>query len=136
MGFQEKLNALFLTEEEIPVQFKLAQEVNQREYLSNGEMLPWNGDVHTVLSPICVQTGEGLKRKVIGTYPLCDAKEASAALDAAVIAYNNGRGEWPTMSVAKRIACVEKFTHEIIEKKQEVIRPKNLTVRSNISKLQ
>ncbi len=113
---------IFLKEEEIPVQFKLAGELNQREYLSNGEMLPWNGDVHTVLSPICVQTAEGLKRKVIGTYPLCDAKEASAALDAAVIAYNNGRGEWPTMSVAKRIACVEKFTHEIIEKKQEVVK--------------
>jgi glyceraldehyde-3-phosphate dehydrogenase (NADP+) len=26
------------------------------------------------------------------------------------------------MSVAKRIACVEKFTHAIIEKKQEVVK--------------
>lgn len=122
MSFQEQLDALFLTEEQIPTAFNLAAEVNQREYLSNGEMLPWIGDVHTVLSPICIKTENGLQRKVIGTYPLCDVKEATAALDAAVTAYNNGRGEWPTMSVAKRIECVEKFTHAIIEKKQEVVK--------------
>jgi glyceraldehyde-3-phosphate dehydrogenase (NADP+) len=122
MSFQEQLDTLFLTEEQIPTAFNLAAEVNQREYLSNGEMLPWDGDVHTVLSPICIKTANGLQRKVIGTYPLCDAKEAKAALDAAVTAYNNGRGEWPTMSVAKRIECVEKFTHAIIEKKQEVVK--------------
>ena len=122
MSFHEQLDALFLTEEQIPTAFNLAAEVNQREYLSNGEMLPWTGDVHTVLSPICIKTTNGLERKVIGTYPLCDAKEATAALDAAVAAYNNGRGEWPTMSVAKRIECVEKFTHAIIEKKQEVVK--------------
>jgi glyceraldehyde-3-phosphate dehydrogenase (NADP+) len=122
MSFQEQLDALFLTEEQIPTAFNLAAEVNQREYLSDGEMLPWTGDVHTVLSPICIKTANGLERKVIGTYPLCDAKEATAALDAAVTAYNNGRGEWPTMSVAKRIECVEKFTHAIIEKKQEVVK--------------
>ncbi|MBC7616255.1 MAG: NADP-dependent glyceraldehyde-3-phosphate dehydrogenase [Pedobacter sp.] len=122
MSFQEQLNELFLTEEEIPTDFKLVEEVNQREYLSNGEMLTWSGDVHTVLSPICIKTVNGLQRKIIGTYPLCDKEEANAALDAAVLAYNNGRGEWPTMSVAKRIERVEKFTHEIIEKKQEVVK--------------
>ena len=122
MSFQEQLNDLFLTEEQIPTDFKLVEEVNQREYLSNGEMLPWSGDVHTVLSPICIKTANGLQRKVIGTYPLCDKGEATAALDAAVVAYNNGRGEWPTMSVAQRIERVEKFTHQIIEKKQEVVK--------------
>jgi glyceraldehyde-3-phosphate dehydrogenase (NADP+) len=116
------LTNIFPTAEEVPAAFALAEEVHQRVYLSNGEMLPWNGDVHTVLSPICIKTADGLKRKVIGTYPLCDKEEASAALDAAVAAYNNGRGEWPTMSVAKRIECVEKFTHAIIEKKQEVVK--------------
>ena len=56
MSFQEQLDALFLTEEQIPTAFNLAAEVNQREYLSNGEMLPWTGDVHMVLSPICIKT--------------------------------------------------------------------------------
>jgi glyceraldehyde-3-phosphate dehydrogenase (NADP+) len=122
MTFKEHLNSIFVEEHEIPEEFKLKEEVHQREYLNNGQMHPWNGEVHTVLSPVCIKTANGLQRKVIGTYPLCDEKEAAAALDAAVKAYDNGRGEWPTMSVADRITCVEKFTHKIIEKKNEVVK--------------
>lgn len=122
MTFTDHLSSLFVAEHEIPEEFRLKEEVHQREYLSNGEMHPWNGEVHTVLSPVCIKTGHGLQRKVIGTYPLCDEKEASEALTAAVKAYDNGRGEWPTMSVADRISCVEKFTHKIIEKKAEVVK--------------
>jgi acyl-CoA reductase-like NAD-dependent aldehyde dehydrogenase len=122
MAFKEHLASIFVEEHEIPEEFKLKEEVHQREYLNNGQMHPWNGEVHTVLSPVCIKTANGLQRKVIGTYPLCDEKEAAAALDAAVKAYDNGRGEWPTMSVADRITCVEKFTHKIIEKKNEVVK--------------
>lgn len=122
MTFKEHLSSIFVEEHEIPEEFKLKEEVHQREYLNNGQMHPWNGEVHTVLSPVCIKTVNGLQRKVIGTYPLCDEKEATAALDAAVKAYDNGRGEWPTMSVADRITCVEKFTHKIIEKKNEVVK--------------
>lgn len=122
MTFKEHLNSIFVEEQKIPEEFKLKEEVHQREYLNNGQMHPWNGEVHTVLSPVCIKTANGLQRKVIGTYPLCDEKEAAAALDAAVKAYDNGRGEWPTMNVADRITCVEKFTHRIIEKKNEVVK--------------
>jgi len=122
MNFQDKLNSIFVEEHEIPEAFRLENELHQREYLSNGAMHPWNGEVHTVVSPVCIKTAAGLQRKVIGTYPLCDEKEAMEALDAAVAAYNNGRGEWPTMSVADRITHVEKFTGRIIEKKKEVVK--------------
>src|SRR5690606_5074686 len=44
------------------------------------------------------------------------------ALEAAVKAYDNGRGAWPTMSVADRIKCVEDFTHKMIEKKDIVVK--------------
>jgi len=122
MIFKDQLESIFVEEQAIPEEFRLEREVHQREYLSNGEMHPWNGEVHEVLSPVCIKTPEGLKRKVIGSYPLCNEKEAAEALNAAVTAYNNGRGEWPTMSVADRITCVEKFTHRIIEKKAEVVK--------------
>lgn len=122
MNFNEQLQAIFVEEQQIPEEFKLEEEVHQREYLSNGELRAWDGEVHEVLSPVCLKTPEGLKRKVIGTYPLCSEKEATEALDAAVAAYNNGRGEWPTMSVGDRISCVEKFTHRIIEKKAIVVK--------------
>ncbi|WP_276090104.1 NADP-dependent glyceraldehyde-3-phosphate dehydrogenase [Pedobacter sp. JY14-1] len=122
MNFNERLQSIFVEAQEIPTECRLGAEVHQREYLSNGELHPWNGEVHTVLSPVCIRTANGLERKIIGTYPLCDEKEAMEALDAAVKAYDNGRGEWPTMSVADRITCVEKFTHKIIEKKGEVVK--------------
>ena len=122
MSLQETLTNIFVSETQIPEAFRLTAELHQGEYLCNGQMKPWNGERHTVLSPICIQTANGLERKVIGSYPLCTQQEANEALDAAVAAYNNGRGEWPTMSVAERIACVERFTHEIIEKKDEVVK--------------
>ena len=123
MSFEEKLEQLFPeTDAAIPAEYQLTAEVHQREYLSGGEMKQWNGDVHTVVSPIGLRTANGFERKVIGSYPLCSAKEAMASLDDALAAYDDGRGEWPTMPVAERIACVEKFTGKMIERKQEVVK--------------
>jgi len=116
------LTSIFIEEDKIPAQHRLSAQLHQREYLSNGEMVPWEGEVHTVLSPVCIPTATGLVRKVIGTYPLCTERESFEALDAAVAAYDNGRGTWPTMSVAGRIECVEKFTQRIIQKKDEVVK--------------
>jgi glyceraldehyde-3-phosphate dehydrogenase (NADP+) len=122
MFSKNQLDSIFVEENQIPEEFKLSEEVHQREYLSNGKMHAWNGEVHEVLSPVCIRTEKGLERKLIGTYPLCSEKEADEALQAAVAAYDNGRGEWPTMSVAGRIHCVEQFTHKIIEKKAVVVK--------------
>jgi len=116
-----QLDSIFVEENQIPSEFLIA-EVHQKEYLSNGEMKKWDGATHPVYSPVCVRTPEGLKRKLIGTYPVCTEKEANEALDAAVAAYNNGRGQWPTMSVQDRIKCVEDFTHKMIEQKDIVVK--------------
>lgn len=122
MSFTEELQEIFVSEEEIPEEYRLPQELHQREYLSNGEMKEWNGDVHKVYSPVCIRTAKGLERKLIGTYPVCTEKEALEALDAAVEAYDHGRGEWPTMSVADRISCIDNFTKKMIGKKDIVVK--------------
>lgn len=116
------LSSIFVEEDQIPKEYRLLEEVNQRRYLSNGLLEDWDGEVHTVLSPICIKTSEGLKRKVIGSYPLCTEKESFEALDAAVAAYDNGRGEWPTMSVAERIGRVEEFTQQMTYEKSKVVK--------------
>lgn len=121
MSFTDQLESIFVSEDAIPGKFRL-EEIHQREYLSNGEMIQWNGAVHEVYSPICIRTADGLQRKLIGTYPVCTEKEAMDALDAAVNAYDNGRGEWPTLSVADRIKCVENFTHKMIQQKDIVVK--------------
>ncbi|WP_343562493.1 NADP-dependent glyceraldehyde-3-phosphate dehydrogenase [Sphingobacterium sp.] len=116
------LEGIFYEEKDIPAEFTLDEQVDQREFLSNGEMISWTGQVNEVFSPICVKTKDGLKRKRIGSFPVCTEKESIEALDAAVQAYDNGRGEWPTMSVADRITCVENFTQKMIAKKDIVVK--------------
>lgn len=112
---------LFVTEDEIPEPFRLKEAMEQRFFLTNGEMKPWDGPFHKVYSPVCIPGPDGLTRKYIGSYPICGQKEANEALEAAVEAYDNGRGKWPTMSVADRIACVESFTHRMIQQKDIVV---------------
>lgn len=116
------LEGIFYEEKDIPAEFTLDEQVDQREFLSNGEMISWTGQVNEVFSPICVKTKDGLKRKRIGSFPVCTEKESIEALDAAVQAYDNGRGEWPTMSVADRITCVVNFTQKMIAKKDIVVK--------------
>lgn len=121
MSFHDEIKSLFVTEDQIPEEFRIG-EVHQREYLSNGELIPWDGAVSEVYSPIYVSTPEGLKRKLIGTYPIGTEKEANEALEAATAAYNNGRGEWPTMSVGERIKRVERFVLKMIEQRDLVVK--------------
>ena len=122
MEFSDQLKSIFVPESTIPIEFNLPQEIHQREYLCNGEMRQWNGDVSEVYSPVCIPDEQGnLVRKFIGTYPVCTEKEAMEALDAAVDAYDNGRGEWPTMSVDNRIKCLQKFVFKMSEQRTLVV---------------
>ncbi|GHE29718.1 NADP-dependent glyceraldehyde-3-phosphate dehydrogenase [Sphingobacterium griseoflavum] len=122
LTMQLDLESIFYADEDIPAAYALDEQIDQREFLSNGEMLPWTGETSDVFSPICVKTKDGLQRKRIGSYPVCTEKQSMEALEAAVQAYNSGRGEWPTMSVADRIACVERFTQQMIDKKEIVVK--------------
>lgn len=122
MDFKNQLENIFVEESQIPPEYNLPEQIIQREYLSNGEMKTWDGELSEVSSPVCVRTPDGLKRKVIGAFPVCSIKEALEALDAAMAAYDNGRGEWPTMSVAGRIQRVEQFTYKMLQQKDLVVK--------------
>lgn len=116
------LHGVFPTLSTIPDQFKIAEPIDQREYLINGELKTWTGNLNPVLSPVCVKEGDELKQQVIGNTPLLTSKESLAALDAAVKAYDLGHGLWPTMSVTQRIEHVEKFLHAMRQKRTEVVK--------------
>jgi aldehyde dehydrogenase (NAD+) len=96
--------------------------VHQRETLVNGRLEPWNGPVETVHSAICVRTADGkLEQVELGSHPIGGIPEAKIALDAAVAAYDNGRGEWPTMTVAQRIACMQDFTRQMVARREQIV---------------
>ncbi|MBF9223281.1 NADP-dependent glyceraldehyde-3-phosphate dehydrogenase [Hymenobacter ruricola] len=120
----ETLTQLFPPDEAaIPDAWRRPAPLHQRQYLLDGELREWQGPTQEVVSPMFERQPDGsLKPRVIGSYPLLDEAEALNALDAAVRAYDHGRGEWPSMSVADRIAAVEKFTRLIVARKAEIVK--------------
>jgi len=121
MATLEHIESIFPKSSDIPEEYRLQQPIHQRSILIDGEIREWQGNAHTVLSPVCVSDNGKITQVEVGSYPLATEKEALEALDAAVKAYNHGRGEWPTMSVAKRIAHLEDFTYRMIAKKKEIV---------------
>ncbi|MCU0468591.1 MAG: NADP-dependent glyceraldehyde-3-phosphate dehydrogenase [Arcicella sp.] len=117
-----ELALLFPAENQIPAEYNLTDPIEQREYLVNGEMRPWTGKTQDVWSPVYIKTDQGFEQKRIGSYPITDPADAMEVLESAVKAFNNGRGEWPSMSVSQRIEAVEKFTQKMITKRDEVVK--------------
>lgn len=118
----ELLNGVFPEEGTIPDQYKIGKPIEQREYLIGGDLKSWTGNLNPVLSPVCTRHGDQLKQQVIGSTPLLTSKESLEALDAAVKAYDLGRGLWPTMSVTQRIEHVEKFLAAMRKTRDEVVK--------------
>jgi glyceraldehyde-3-phosphate dehydrogenase (NADP+) len=118
---RDRLSTLFPKADEIPADYRLASPIHQRVSLVAGELVPWNGKCKAVLSPVCVRLPSGeVQQLEIGSYPVMGEAESDAALDAAVAAYDNGRGKWPTMSVAERIDCMQDFVKQMVARRREV----------------
>lgn len=113
---------LFPSRDEIPEAYRLTDPVEQRTCLIGGELRRFAGATQEVFSPVCIRTGGGLEPQRIGSFPLMTEAEALEALDAAVAAYDNGRGAWPTMTVAGRIRHVQQFAARMQEQRGAVVR--------------
>jgi glyceraldehyde-3-phosphate dehydrogenase (NADP+) len=117
----DKIAAIFPTAEAIPPAFR-REPLHQREYLVDGELRRWDGPTREVLSPVCIAGSDGPVRVPLGSFPLLSAEAALEALEAAVRAYDCGRGEWPTLPVAERIRHVQDFCYRIKEQRAEVVK--------------
>ncbi|QNA45915.1 NADP-dependent glyceraldehyde-3-phosphate dehydrogenase [Lacibacter sediminis] len=115
------MQSIFRTEDQFPEEYKLAR-IDQRVYLLNGECIEWEGPYTTIYSPVCIPGPDGLNRKILGSVPRTSGKQSLEALDAAVAAYNNGLGEWPSMSVEGRIKCMEHFVYLMLQQRNIVIK--------------
>lgn len=117
-----QLASLFPRAEQIPADCRILAPIHQRAILINGEMRIWKGETRPVHSPVCVADAAGkLTHVELGSVPVTGTTEADAALAAAVAAYDHGRGRWPNLSVAERIACVVDFTSQIVARRREIV---------------
>ncbi|NJB69139.1 glyceraldehyde-3-phosphate dehydrogenase (NADP+) [Desulfobaculum xiamenense] len=89
--------------------------------LIGGELLEWKGKMQDIYSPIETRDGEVFSPLLIGRCPVVDESVGTLALEAAVRAYDNGMGLWPTMAVADRIRHVETFVDRLAGVRDEVV---------------
>ncbi|ACO78895.1 glyceraldehyde-3-phosphate dehydrogenase [Azotobacter vinelandii CA] len=122
MSTESRLHNLFPAAADIPEQYRPGAPLEQRDYLVDGELRRWDGPLATVRSPIHLKTAKGDEQVVLGSTPLLDAQAALGALDAAVRAYDNGQGLWPSMPVAGRIQHVETFLARMREQREAVVK--------------
>src|ERR1051325_8823415 len=121
MNMNNFLTKIFPTANDIPAAYGIGEPIEQREYLIDGQLRTWKGNLSPVLSPVYLRSGDKYEQRIIGHTPLLNSAEAMLALDAAVKAYDLGHGLWPTMSVTDRIAHVEKFLAEMKARRTEVV---------------
>jgi len=122
MLLSEKIQTTFVRSVDIPDPLLHNIPCIQTGYLINGEIRNWDGPCQEVFSPVWVAQDAAPKPFFIGEYPMLTEAQAFEALDAAVIAYDHGRGEWPTLSVAERIDHLEQFVFRMIKAKDRVVR--------------
>jgi len=123
MSMSKSLLNAFPTEAEASADGMRPPKLHQRQILIDGELKAWTGPVRSVFSAICARGENGsLEQIELGSYPIGGLADAEQALAAAVAAYDDGRGEWPTMTVAQRISCMQNFTKQMVAKRDEIVR--------------
>ncbi len=104
----------------IPENFQITKPFVQDTYLVNGQLKPWKGDFSDVYSTI--SSTENYSPTLLGSIPTMGETEASEMVDAAVTAYDNGQGLWPTMKVIDRIKCMQNFVAQMKLTRSEVVK--------------
>ncbi|MCE9582237.1 MAG: aldehyde dehydrogenase family protein [Planctomycetes bacterium] len=109
---------------EVPAAHFQPSYAGSRKYLLDGEVKTWDGPATPVESCVMLRASAGAApaRHRIGELPQMDAAASLAALDAAVRAWDRGRGEWPTLPVKARIDATRQFAKRMIEKRAECVR--------------
>ncbi|MGB6153583.1 MAG: NADP-dependent glyceraldehyde-3-phosphate dehydrogenase [Pricia sp.] len=109
-----------MSETMIPEEFQMTKPLHKKKYLVNGELKTWDGESAKVFSTI--SSTEGYKPTLLGSIPDMGEPEAMEALNAAVNAFDRGKGIWPTMHVKDRIECMEKFVGQMTSKRDEIVK--------------
>jgi len=101
--------------------FETPARIHWNQYLVDGKMQTWSGEMEQVYSPMGrVDTEGNVTKTHLGESPLLSAEVGLEALAAAKRAYNNGRGSWPTAASGDRVEAMEHFLELMMTKREEV----------------
>lgn len=98
--------------------YEIPNPIIAKKYLINGELKTWDGKMADVNSSI--SSTEDYKPTFLGSVPELEEAQAHESLNAALKAYDKGKGLWPTMRVKDRIDCMLKFV-KVMETKRALI---------------
>jgi glyceraldehyde-3-phosphate dehydrogenase (NADP+) len=119
---EAQLKSIFIDAAQVPQAFTLPPQDGSR-YLVNNQVISGSGTTHLIDSPLCLtQNGQAPTRPVLGHCFAAPAEVSQQALEAALAAWDNGRGAWPTMSVAARVERLEEFCRLAKPLREEVAR--------------
>lgn len=96
------------------------EPIHQDTYLTNGELINWDGKMDEVYSTI--SSSESYSKTLLGTVPHMDEAAALEVLEHACNAYDKGKGEWPTAKVAERVKSMEKFVKQMEKERETVVK--------------
>ena len=121
----DRVASLFPGREDVPAAADFAPGGTYGEgtaYLVNGEIRQWTGQTEDMLSAICLRDGERLSPRRLGPAARLDRAAALDALAAATSAWDQGRGEWPTMRVAARAEALSHFAVRMRAVREQTVR--------------
>ena len=93
--------------------------IHSNKYLVNGVLKHWTCAKAEVYSNIYYENGAPT---LLGSVPDMDTEAANEAINSAVAAFDKGKGDWPTMKVKDRIACMNTFVEKMRPHREEVVR--------------
>ena len=104
----------------IPKKYKIDEPIDANQYLIDGELKTWQGKMAEVNSTI--SSTKDYQPTYLGSVPELEEAQAQDSLNAALKAYDQGKGSWPTMRVSERIDCMEKFIKKMETKRDIVVK--------------
>lgn len=116
------LSALFVREGDIPRDARMDKPIDQGRLILDGDLRPWSGRLGEVFSPVMVRTPAGLSPLRLGSRPRMTGRDALRVLAAARKAFADGRGAWPSLSLARRVRALEDFASRLAALREPVVR--------------
>ncbi len=126
---QERIENIF--PKELPERFNdIIPYKDGNTYLIDGEIRRAER-TSPVYSSVCLMRDGKPERVLLGNYPMLTGEESMSALDAAVKAYDNGNGAWPSMTIRDRMIALSNFVDRMKLQRENVVKLEMLEIGKN-----